>query len=80
MSLDIKKLEQSNTELRAIIDSSWDAIGILNEQSKFIYINKAFSPILGFSKDELLKFTFKSLINDKYKDQFTKLIKNYNIN
>ena len=80
MSLDIKKLEQSNTELRAIIDSSWDAIGIINEQSKFIYINKAFSPILGFSKEELLSFTFESLINEKYKDKFSNLIKDYKLN
>ena len=80
MSLDIKKLEQSNIELRAIIDSSWDAIGIINEKSKFIYINKAFTPILGFSKDELLQLNFESLIHQKYKEKFSSLIQNYKTN
>jgi len=80
MSLDIKKLEQSNIELRAIIDSSWDAIGIINEKSKFIYVNKAFTPILGFSKDELLQFHFENLIHKKYKEKFSSLIENYNNN
>jgi len=80
MSLDIKKLQQSNIELRAIIDSSWDAIGIIDEKSKFIYCNKAFTPILGFSKEELLSYSFEALINENYKEQFFSLIKNYEVN
>lgn len=74
VSDDIKKLEENNKELREIVNNSWDAIGIIDKQSKFIYVNTAFSPILGYTKEELLKITFESLILDEYKDSFNTLL------
>ena len=74
MSKDFEKLKQSNNELREIVNNSWDGIGIIDKQSKFIYVNNAFSPILGFSKDEFLDTTFLSLIENDYKNAFTQLM------
>jgi PAS domain S-box-containing protein len=74
MSLDIEKLKQSNNELREIVNNSWDGIGIIDKQSKFIYVNNAFSPILGYKKEELLQKEFKSLIAPNYVNVFEELM------
>ncbi len=74
MSSEIEKLKRNNNELREIINNSWDGIGIIDKQSKFIYVNTAFSPILGYPKEELLQFTFESLILDEYKNAFKHLL------
>ena len=39
---EIEKLKQNNNELREIVNNSWDGIGIIDKQSKFIYVNTAF--------------------------------------
>ncbi|RXJ60266.1 hypothetical protein CRV04_04495 [Candidatus Marinarcus aquaticus] len=75
MSIDIEKLKQSNNELREIVNNSWDGIGIFDKSSKFIYVNNAFSPILGYKKEELLQHTFESFILDEYKEAFRNLLK-----
>jgi PAS domain S-box-containing protein len=74
MSIDIEKLKHNNNELREIVNNSWDGIGIIDEDTKFIYINNAFSPILGFDKDELLNSLFVDYIVEKNKKEFLKLI------
>lgn len=75
MSVEIEKLQQSNNELREIINNSWDGIGIIDESSKFIYINNAFSPILGYPKEEILKNYFYLFMHDEFKEPFLNLIK-----
>lgn len=71
MSLeDIEKLKRNNQELQEIINHSWDGIGIIDKSTKFIYVNNAFMPILGFSKEELITKTFTSLMEDKYIEDF----------
>ena len=74
MSKDFEKLKQKNNELREIVNNSWDGIGIIDKESKFIYVNNAFSPILGFPKDEFFNKTFLSLILDDYKESFCELM------
>ena len=74
MSTDVDKLKSSNDELKEIVNNSWDGIGIIDKNSKIIYVNNAFSPILGFSKDEFLKQNFISFIIDDYKKDFEDLM------
>ncbi|WP_419769832.1 MAG: PAS domain S-box protein [Candidatus Marinarcus sp.] len=75
MSAEIDKLKQSNNELREIINNSWNGIGIIDKNSKFIYVNNAFSPILGYPKEELLQMTFEDLmLDDSYKKDFKELL------
>ena len=71
MSLDdIEKLKRNNQELQEIINHSWDGIGIIDKSTKFIYVNNAFMPILGFAKDELVTKKLTSLMEDKYIEDF----------
>lgn len=73
---DITKLQQSNEELKGIINNSWDGIGIIDLKAKLIYFNNAFMPILGYKKEELLNINFITLIEDAYKKPFVKFLKN----
>lgn len=70
----VEKLKRNNQELLEIINNSWDGIGIIDKNTNFIYVNNAFMPILGFSKEELLKIDFLSLMEEKYKNEFSKLL------
>ena len=74
MSEEIEKLKQSNNELREIVNNSWDGIGIIDKDSKFIYANNAFSPILGYKKEEILHSNFESYITTDYKNLFKELL------
>ncbi len=68
------KIQSQNAVLKAMINSSWSGIGIINLDTKFLYINKAFSPLLGFTNEELLKLKFIDLITDENKQPFKELI------
>jgi len=61
---------KQNIILKEMIDASWNCIGIISLDSKFIYLNKAFSPVLGFSILELQKKSISELILPKSKESF----------
>ena len=67
--------DKNSEVLKEIIDNSWSGIGIIDATSKFFYVNEAFKPILGYTKEELLKLDFMSLMLPKYHDEFKELIK-----
>lgn len=72
------KVSTSNQVLKEVINNSWSGIGIIDSTSKFIYVNHAFKPILGFEEEELLQMKFEDLLSQKYRIQFQELIiKNY---
>ena len=54
-------IDKNNQELKEIINNSWSGIGIIDQTSKFIYVNNAFTPILGFKEEELLQIKFENL-------------------
>ena len=70
-----KNMQNQNVILKEMINSSWSGIGIININTKFLYINKAFSPLLGYSSAELLDFNFIDLVAQDNKQQFLDLIK-----
>ena len=63
-------LQQDTNDLQEIVNNSWNGIGIINADTKFIYLNNAFSPLLGYTNEELLKLKFIDLITDNFKDEF----------
>lgn len=75
MSLDdIEKLKRNNQELQEIINNSWDGIGIIDKNAKFIYVNNAFMPILGFFKDELINKSFIDFMEKRFIENFLNLL------
>jgi len=72
------KVSKSNQILKEVINNSWSGIGIIDSSSKFIYVNDAFKPILGFDESELLDMKFEDLLSQKDRIEFQDLIiKNY---
>ncbi|MEA3354690.1 MAG: PAS domain S-box protein [Campylobacterota bacterium] len=67
-------IDKQNQVLKEIINNSWNGLGIIDPTTKFIYVNKAFSPILGFKESELMQIKFESLLLPKYKKDFKALI------
>jgi len=65
-----------NIILKEMINNSWSGLAIINFDTKFLYVNHAFSPLLGFSNEELLNIQFKDLILKEYKEEFEKLLNN----
>jgi PAS domain S-box-containing protein len=56
------------TDLNDILNNSWDGIAIIDEFGNFVFTNKAFSPILNYTKSELLKLNFLNLIDSSTRD------------
>jgi len=75
MGSDLEKLKSTNHELKEIINNSWDGIGIIDFKSKFLYVNDALSPILGYSNIELLSKNFVDFVNYEYKISFLQLLR-----
>lgn len=73
-SEDIEKFKKSNQELQEIINNSWDGIGIIDKSTKLIYVNNAFMPMLGFSKEELINTTLISFMEERFQKPFLNLL------
>jgi PAS domain S-box-containing protein len=62
----LSQLEQTNNQLEELFDNSNDLIQIFDEKWKFQFVNEAWKQKLGFSDEELLKQSLKSIVNPKY--------------
>ena len=63
-----KSINDRMAELNEILNNSWDGIAILNDDGSFIFTNKAFSPILNYTKEELLRLSFINLTTEEYRE------------
>ena len=70
----VDAINSQNIVLKEIINGSWNAIGIIELDSKFKFINKAFSPVLGYSQDEILKMKLIDIVLEEHKEAFTQLL------
>jgi len=67
-------IKNQNSILKEMINGSWNAIGIIDLDSKFKYINKAFSPFFGYDETELLSMNLIDLVLPKLKTSFLELL------
>lgn len=65
---------KNNKVLKEVIENSWGGIGIINTHSKFIYVNQAFQPLLGYPEKELLTMKFEDILDEKYIKEFQELL------
>jgi PAS domain S-box-containing protein len=63
------KLEVSNRmhDLGEILNNSWDGIAVIDDNGDFVYINDAFSPMLGYAKNDILKNNFNAFVHEEFK-------------
>jgi len=66
----VTKQEMINkmADLNDILNNSWDGIAIIDEFGNFVFTNKAFSPMLNYTKSDLLKLNFLNLIDSSTRD------------
>jgi len=74
MSNSSAKEIKRNKILKEVINNSWSGIGIIDHNSRFIYVSEAFKPILGYSEKELLHLNFKDLLLPKFRSIFQELL------
>lgn len=68
-------IKSQNNVLKEIINGSWNAIGIIGLKSEFKFVNNAFTPVLGYSQNELLQMKLVDIVLDEYKLNFSQLLK-----
>ncbi len=73
-------IKNQNNVLKEMINGSWNAIGIIDLETNFKYINKAFSPFFGYSEAELLSMKLIDLVLPKQKESFENLLNENQIN
>jgi len=61
-------LAKKMNELNDILNNSWDGIGIIDEKGHIVFSNKALTPILNYTKDELLRVNFLNLVDESTRD------------
>ena len=59
-----KALRESEERYRSVVDNSHDAILILDDHLRMIYVNNEFRRILGFSNDEMEGEKFESILSE----------------
>ena len=59
-----KVLQESEEKYRLIVETSKDAI-VINQKDKFIFFNKAFADLLGYSKEELMFKDYSDVYTEK---------------
>jgi PAS domain S-box-containing protein len=68
-------LFNQNIILKDVINSSWNALGIISLEGSFKFVNNAFVPILGYSHGELLKMGIVDILLQEYIQPFKDLLK-----
>ena len=66
------QLIKQQKELQSIYDTTKDGLAIVDMETNFIKVNKAFCDITGLSEDELLKTSSIALIGDENKEELVK--------
>ncbi len=61
-------LTSKMNELNDILNNSWDGIGIIDEKANIVFSNKAMTPILNYTKEELLRVNFLNLVDESTRD------------
>jgi len=76
-----KQLSDNESRYRALVENSHDALVVLDQAGKFIYISKAYERITGYSANELLNTDRLLLVHhpediEKAKNSFEESLKN----
>lgn len=63
-----QELTQKMKDLSDILNNSWDGIAIIDETGNFVFTNNAFTPILSYTKEELLRLNLINLVAENNRD------------
>ena len=71
----LETITKQKNELETIFNTTNDGIIIIDFKSNFLFFNKAYKNITGFTQNELRRKTWLDLLNDKEKDKFIDILK-----
>ncbi|QOY55741.1 PAS domain S-box protein [Candidatus Sulfurimonas marisnigri] len=69
------KLLESKSNLNTIFDMTTDGIAIIDKNTNFLFVNRAFGEITGYTKDSLLERSFIEFIPLDFKDEIIDIIR-----
>nr|WKN35665.1 PAS domain S-box protein [Tunicatimonas sp. TK19036] len=76
----INELNDSKKELQAFLDDSNDLIQSVDEEGRYLYVNRAWCKALGYTAQQASELTFFDIIDSQYhkhcKEQFALLMRN----
>jgi len=64
----IRELEDSNRDLIGMIENSYDAVAIVDKESRLLLINPAFERVMGLKKSEVLGRKIRDLVAEGVSD------------
>ena len=71
-------IQESEERLRDFLDNAHDLIQNVDPQGKFLYVNRAWKKVLGYSDEEVEKLTFFQILDpgcrERCKRDFTKIL------
>ena len=71
---ELQRIKKQSLVLKEILNASWDGIAIISKKSKFIYANKAITPLFAYNEKEILKINFIDLLEDDGPVEFNELL------
>ena len=63
---DITEIKRKEEELQAFLDEAHDLIQSVDQQGNYVYVNRAWSDTLGYSRDEALGLSMFNVIDPEY--------------
>jgi diguanylate cyclase (GGDEF)-like protein/PAS domain S-box-containing protein len=75
MDFYFKELKKQKQEFQTVLETAVDGIAIMNLESKFLYVNEAYTQITGYSKSELLQTSCLKLTDPNDKAGTRKILK-----
>ena len=72
---ELQRIKKQSLVLKEILNASWDGIAIISKTSKFIYANKAITPLFAYNEKEILKINFIDLLDEDDAFEFKDLLK-----
>ncbi len=63
-----KRLHLSKERFQAIVENSFEGIGLINDKQEFTYCNENLCQLLGYSEEEIIGSNFNSYITPEYRE------------
>ncbi len=62
-------LSKSNSQLQDLVDNTSDLIQLITLDGKFIFVNRAWREVLGYSVDEISSMTLSMILHPQFRDE-----------
>ncbi len=68
-------LSRTNSQLQDLVDNTSDLIQLITLDGKFIFVNRAWREIMGYSQDEIASISLLTILHPQFRDETLKQLK-----